>query len=79
MHWAGDGRDTIVVLTRDPNPGPHSTSHVWISRDYSHTFDNRTDDFKQSNGDPALIHMFYASRLDNSKVSDKKLLVDEGC
>lgn len=70
VHWAGDGRDTIVVLTRDPYPGPNSNSHVWISRDYSRSFVNRTSAFKQQNGDFALIHMFHPSPLDNSKVSN---------
>ena len=70
MHWAGDGRDTIVVLTRDRNPGVNSNSHVWISRDYGHTFVNRTNDFKQRNEhDFALIDMFYPSPVDNTKVS----------
>jgi len=69
VHWAGDGRDTIVVLTRDRNPGLNSNSHVWISRDYSRTFENRTNAFKQRNGDFALIDMFYPSPVDNTKVS----------
>ena len=69
MHWAGDGRDTIVVLTRDRNPGLNSNSHVWISRDYSKSFENRTADFKQPSGHFALIDMFYPSPIDNTKVS----------
>jgi len=70
VHWAGDHKDTIVMLTRDKNPGLHSNSHVWISKDYGHSFDNRTSSFMQSVGSNmyALIDMFYASPVDNTKV-----------
>ena len=76
VHWAGDGRDTIVVLTRDINPNDKSNSRVWISRDYSRTFQNRTGNFTQTNGGLAVIDRFYASPIDNTKVSSLKLLVD---
>ena len=70
VHWAGDHKDTIVMLTRDKNPGLHSNSHVWISKDYGHSFENRTSSFMQSVGGNmyALIDMFYASPVDNTKV-----------
>lgn len=67
VHWAGDGRDTIVVLTLGNNPNDHS--NVWISRDYSRTFQNRTGDFTQPNGGLAVIDSFYPSAVDNTKVS----------
>lgn len=69
VHWAGDHRDTIVVLTRDINPGVNSNSHVWISRDYGHTFVNRTNNFMRDSRRYARIDMFYPSPLDNTKVS----------
>ena len=68
VHWAGDHRDTIVVLTRDRNPGLHSNSHVWISRDYGNSFVNRTSSFMRTSGSFALIDMFYPSPVDNTKV-----------
>ena len=68
VHWAGDGRDTIVVLTRDINPNAKSTSNVWISRDYSKSFSNLTTAFRQLSGDLAVFDRFYPSPLDNSKV-----------
>ncbi|KAJ7384238.1 Sortilin- receptor [Desmophyllum pertusum] len=69
VHWAGDHRDTIVVLTRDRNPGSNSNSHVWISRDYGHSFENRTSSFMRTSGSGhnALIDMFYPSPIDNTK------------
>ena len=72
VHWAGDHRDTIVVLTRDKNPGLHSNSHVWISKDYGHSFVNRTSSFMVSDFSNAyaLINMFHASPVDNTKVSE---------
>ena len=70
VHWAGDGRDTIVVLTRDINPNPKSTSNVWISRDYSKSFVNLTTSFRQQSGDLAVFDRFYPSPVDNSKVSN---------
>ncbi|XP_078381129.1 uncharacterized protein LOC144663915 isoform X2 [Oculina patagonica] len=67
VHWAGDHRDTIVVLTRDRSLGAHSNSHVWISRDYGHTFQNRTSSFMRYPRRYARIDMFYPSPLDNTK------------
>ena len=69
MHWAGDHRDTIVVLMRDPIPTAQSNSHVWISRNYGQSFVNRTGSFRTSNGF-ARIDMFYPSPLDNTRVSE---------
>lgn len=71
VHWAGDHRDTIVVLMRDRYPGPHSNSHVWISRDYGQTFQNRTSSFMVDSNNFARIDLFYASALDKTKVSYK--------
>ncbi|EDO45218.1 predicted protein [Nematostella vectensis] len=67
VHWAGDSKDTIVVLTRDPNPGPRSTSFVWISKDYGRSFSNYTSLFNQSSGSIASITLFYASPVDNNR------------
>lgn len=69
MHWAGDHRDTIVVLMRDPIPTARSNSHVWISRNYGQSFVNRTGSFRTSKGF-ARIDMFYPSPLDNTRVSE---------
>jgi len=66
VHWTADSRDTIVVLTRDRNPGLNSNSHVWISRDYGHTFENRTNLFMHGRRF-AVIDMFYASPVNNTK------------
>lgn len=72
VHWAGDHKDTIVMLTKDKYPGLHSNSHVWISKDYGKSFQNRTASFMQPSGRNmyALISMFYASPVDNRKVSE---------
>ena len=69
VHWAGDHRDTIVVLTRDKNPRANSNSHVWVSKDYARTFTNMTSSFMVSRNSYALIDMFHASPVDNTKVS----------
>ena len=69
VHWAGDHSDTIILLTRDQNPNAHSTSHVWISKDYNKlTVENRTADFNLSDGKAALINLFYASPVNNQRV-----------
>ena len=70
VHWAGDHRDTIVVLTRDRNPGLQSNSHVWISRDYGHSFVNRTSSFRTPSNAYALIDMFYPSPVDKTRVRE---------
>ena len=69
VHWAGDGRDTIIVLTRDRPSVVNSYSHVWISRDYGRTFENRTNSFMHGRRF-AMIDMFYASPVNNMKVSE---------
>lgn len=69
VHWAGDHRDTIVMLTRDRHPGVHSNSHVWVSKDYARTFTNLTSSFMTPSNNYARIDMFYASPVDNTKVS----------
>lgn len=58
------------MLTRDKNPGLHSNSHVWISKDYGQSFVNRTSSFMDVGNAYALINMFYASPVDNTKVSE---------
>ena len=58
------------MLTRDKNPGLHSNSHVWISKDYGQSFVNRTSSFMDVGNKYALINMFYASPVDNTKVSE---------
>ena len=70
VHWAGDHSDTVVVLTRDRTPTASSTSHVWVSKDYIKlSVENRTSDFNLTDGNAALISMFYASPVDNQRVS----------
>lgn len=74
VHWAGDHRDTIVVLTRDFTPNLHSNSHVWVSKDYGQSFTNLTYMFRipgRSNA-YARVDMFYSSPVDKSRY----LLVD---
>ena len=69
MAYVHYNRETIVVLTRDRIPRLHSNSHVWISKNYGHSFQNRSSSFTLWNGSSALINMFYASPVDDSKVS----------
>ncbi|XP_029186888.2 sortilin-related receptor-like [Acropora millepora] len=74
VHWAGDHRDTIVLLTRDFTPNLHSNSHVWVSKDYGQSFTNLTHMFRipgRSNA-YARVDMFYSSPVDKSRY----LLVD---
>ena len=69
MAYVHYNRETIVVLTRDRKPGLHSNSHVWLSKNYGHSFQNRSSLFTLEGGAYALINMFYASPVDDSKVS----------
>ena len=69
MAYVHYNRNTIVVLTRDRNPTLHSNSHVWVSKDYGHTFQNRTASFMVDNNAYALIDMLYPSPVDYTKVS----------
>ena len=69
MAYVHYNRNTIVMLTRDKNPTLHSNSHVWVSKDYGHTFQNRTASFMVNNSVYALIDIFYASPVDYTKVS----------
>ncbi|XP_068685724.1 uncharacterized protein [Montipora foliosa] len=75
VHWAGDHRDTIVVLTRDRTLTKNSSSHVWVSNNYGVSFRNLTKLFTlpdTNNGTFARIDMFYSSPVDNTRY----LLVD---
>lgn len=67
MAYVHYNRETIVLLTRDRIPGLHSNSHVWISKNYGHSFQNRSSLFTLRNGSSALINMFHVSPVDDSK------------
>ena len=67
-----------MVLTRDIHPGANSNSHVWISRDYGKSFENRTRSFMRDASHFARIDTFYASPVDNTKVSNDKVGKWEG-
>lgn len=60
IHWAGEGSDVIVALTRDISPNPlSSTSQVYISRDYGKTFqENR---LMLDSTTPGIIDLYYNS------------------
>lgn len=68
VHWSGDNRETVVVVTRDRTMTASSTSAIWISRDYAKTFQNYTTKFKLSNGSIAQISLFHASPVNKTKV-----------
>ena len=78
VHWAGDHRDTIVVLTRDRTLTKNSSSHVWVSNNYGVSFRNLTKLFTlpdTNNGTFARIDMFYSSPVDNTRVSLYNIVV----
>lgn len=75
VHWAGDHKDTIVVLTRDFTPSVISNSYVWVSKNYGVSFSNLTNLFNlpgTNNGTFARIDRFYPSPVDKTRY----LLVD---
>lgn len=74
VHWSGDNRETVVVLTRDRTIRASSKTAVWISRDYAQTFQNYTKQFKLTSGSVAQISLFYASPIDKSKVYNYMIL-----
>lgn len=70
VHWSGDNKETVVVLTLDQRMTARSTSAVWISRDYAQTFQNYTTQLKLANGSVAQISLFHASPIDKTKVCE---------
>ncbi|XP_022107466.1 sortilin-related receptor-like [Acanthaster planci] len=66
VHWAGEGSDMIVCLTRDIDLTPSSTSGVYFSYNYGQTFDKKTN-FALDDGQEAVFDRFYHIPTDNAR------------
>ena len=68
IHWAGEGSQVIVALTRDINPTATSTSNVYMSYDYGVNFTDVSDKL-MIGASRSIIHMYYNSPVYNNHVS----------
>ncbi|XP_076042677.1 sortilin-related receptor-like [Oratosquilla oratoria] len=59
LDWAGEGSDAVLCVARDSYMNESASSNVFISYDYSTTFENKTDKFRLLNGSYAIINKFY--------------------
>jgi hypothetical protein len=67
IHWAGEGSDVIVALTRDINPTSSSDSRVFISYNYGKNFTEVSRTRMRINGSrDSIIHIYYNSPVYNS-------------
>ena len=75
VQWSGFAfSDTVVVLSRDIDQGPKSTSYLYVSNDYGKSFKNQSQKLlyttpKSSVKKAALIEKFYNSPVNPKWVS----------
>ena len=70
LHWAGEGSDVIIALTKNANQASNSsTSELFISTDYGRHFEKTQDaKMKLADGSAPILSMFYHSSVYNSHV-----------
>ncbi|KAI0224251.1 Sortilin-related receptor, partial [Lamellibrachia satsuma] len=68
LHWAGEGSDVIMALTRDVIQSSNSSSQLFVSNDYGHIFVKKQDKLmKLADGHThSILNMFYHSPVYNS-------------
>ena len=71
LHWAGEGSDVIMALTKDVIQSSNSSSQLFVSNDYGRTFVKKQDKLmKLADGHtPSILNTFYHSPVYNSHVS----------
>ncbi|XP_072048711.1 LOW QUALITY PROTEIN: sortilin-related receptor-like [Amphiura filiformis] len=65
VHWAGEGSDMIVCLTRDVHTNARSTSNTYFSYDYGKNFEKKA--LRMRNGSEPSFDRFYHSPADNNR------------
>ena len=68
VHWAGEGSDVVVCLTRNPPQSSDTSSSVFVSTDYGRTFVNKDHLFRLPNDRPVSISRFFNHPKFNSHV-----------
>ena len=74
VHWAGEGSNVIIALSRDSRSGAGTSANLYISRDYGTSFPNVIDQLRTSTGARVVIDHYYNSKVLNSHVSFMSLL-----
>ena len=66
VHWAGEGSNVIIALSRDSRSGAGTSANLYISRDYGTSFPNVTDQLRIPTGARVVIDHYYNSKVLNS-------------
>ena len=69
IHWAGDGSNLVICLTRDMVVRPGHPSSVYISLDHGRSFTNISGNFTLEDGSPAVVGHSYEHPEFNNIVS----------
>ena len=69
VHWAGEGSDVVVCLSRNPAQNADTSSSVYVSYDYGRTFIKKDHMFVLPSGKVISIGRFYNHPKVNSHVS----------